>query len=633
MNDRPLVFFHFSGIEPEDMERISKHQDRFTLSQLPAVEALFVDYRRLLLKNGLRDAAKWAFAYARFDNGVRIPAAARALYRSLGAWRSRFGDPFAAGVAGGGAAAGSFFAWMTAPARWAPPPARPTCRGSSTRWRGRATTSSAASPIRTAATSRASRSGSATAPPKNKGSTPSSSPRSRRCSGRRRSPPPRRPAPRRLVRRLGRRLNDTLPVRRLRFHLKRALGAERAAALKRRLVGGRERGGRPAEGFGPDPLATLAIVRPGVNVSGYVRTESGMGEGVRGVIRGLAAAGIPCALHNLELNVVGRMKDRTFDGFVSEHDFDVNLLFVNADQVPQVADYLGRERFHRRYNIGFWLWELEEFPPEWISSFGYFHEIWTPSAFCQGSLGAVSPVPVRRVALPVGFELAGEPRRADFGLPEDRFVFLFVFDYLSFVERKNPHGLLRAFQRAFQPADPVLLVIKTINSEYDPAAAARLRDEAAGWPVRFLDDYLTKDGVHRLMAVADCYVSLHRSEGFGLTLAEAMFLGKPVIATAYSGNTDFMNLNNSFPVRWRPVAIEEDHGPYRKGWTWADPDLDHAAELMRAVVADPERARAVGEAGRRDLVRDHGVAAMAETLKRRLRRVEELVNGTRSGLF
>jgi glycosyltransferase involved in cell wall biosynthesis len=620
VNGRPLAFFHFSGIQIEDLGRVSKHQSRFTLDDLPAVRELYVDYRERLLAAGYAAAIDWPYAFARFDNGVRIPDAARALYRSLGPDRERFGDPFAS------AGEGSFFAWLRGPARRVAagephlsrlldylsryrddlvrqfPDAHGRDLARFARWlvdegaREHALDPVFLEPVAALA------------------AVPVS-PRVRAAA---------------RTRRWALRLDAQPAVGKLKFRLKRLLGVERARALKRRLPG---LGGPPAaEGdIGAAPVEELAITRFGVNVQGYARTESGMGEGVRGVLRALAGAGVPHSLHNLELNVRSRMEDRSFEAFEGGDDFDVNLLFVNADQVPEVCRHLGRERLRRKVNVGFWLWELEEFPPEWRGSFGYFHEIWTPSRFCLDSISAVSPVPVRRVPLPVEFEPATDLTRSDLGLPEDRFVFVLVFDFLSFTERKNPLGLVRAFKRAFAPGDGAALVLKTVNSEFDPEGAARLAREAEGHPVVFLDRYLTRREVHGLLALSDCCVSLHRSEGFGLTLAEAMFLGKPVIATGYSGNTDFMTAANSFPVRHRLVPIERDHGPYRAGWRWAEPDEEHAAEQMRAVFADRELARRIGERAREDVRRELSNAAIGRILRRRLERIVEQVNGRGGG--
>jgi glycosyltransferase involved in cell wall biosynthesis len=184
-----------------------------------------------------------------------------------------------------------------------------------------------------------------------------------------------------------------------------------------------------------------------------------------------------------------------------------------------------------------------------------------------------------------------------------------------------------AFRRAFAPGDGAVLVVKTINSEFDREGAARLAAAVEGLPVVVVDRYLGREEVHGLVSLCDAYVSLHRSEGFGLTLAEAMLLGKPVVATAYSGNRDFMRPGNSFPVRYRLVPIGEDHGPYRRGWLWAEPDVDHAAEQLRAVFADPEGARRVGERGRETVRLELSHAAVGRQLRRRLGRILEQVNG------
>jgi glycosyltransferase involved in cell wall biosynthesis len=209
------------------------------------------------------------------------------------------------------------------------------------------------------------------------------------------------------------------------------------------------------------------------------------------------------------------------------------------------------------------------------------------------------------------------------------FTFLFVFDYLSQMERKNPLGAVEAFRRAFVPADPVRLVLKTINRELFPEAAERLERAAAGLPVVFCDDYLSRGEVRALMAACDAYVSLHRSEGFGLTLAEAMALGRPLIATDYGGSADFTSPSGSFPVPWRLVEVGEAGRPYPAGALWADPDLDAAAAAMRRVFEDPEAARAVGERGRSEIRERFSLDAMSACALARLERIEELVRSAR----
>ncbi|MBI5640857.1 MAG: glycosyltransferase [Nitrospirae bacterium] len=176
-----------------------------------------------------------------------------------------------------------------------------------------------------------------------------------------------------------------------------------------------------------------------------------------------------------------------------------------------------------------------------------------------------------------------------------------MFDFLSFFERKNPLALVEAFSKAFPQSGDACLVIKCSNSNRNPSLMTELLRSAKGLNVRIIDRYLQKEELYGLLSLADCYVSLHRSEGFGLTLAESMYLGKPVIATAYSGNMDFMTVNNSFPVKFRLIEIENDAGPYKKGNVWADPDTDHASELMRFVYENRDIAKGVGAKASSDI--------------------------------
>jgi glycosyltransferase involved in cell wall biosynthesis len=220
------------------------------------------------------------------------------------------------------------------------------------------------------------------------------------------------------------------------------------------------------------------------------------------------------------------------------------------------------------------------------------------------------PDPAASAALLAGLEL-----------PPGAVVFLFVFDLCSLIERKNPLGLIEAFRRAFRPGDGRWLVIKCAHGDADPAGLAAMHAAAVGADVRIVDRVLDRAGVHALMARADAYVSLHRSEGFGLTIAEAMALGKPVIATGYGGNTDFAGPTNSFVVPHVLVPLERDHGPYRAGQRWAAPDLDAAAEAMRRVAADPAAARAVGARAARDVAATLAPEVVGALVERRLRAV------------
>jgi glycosyltransferase involved in cell wall biosynthesis len=207
----------------------------------------------------------------------------------------------------------------------------------------------------------------------------------------------------------------------------------------------------------------------------------------------------------------------------------------------------------------------------------------------------------------------------------DGFRFLFVFDFLSTPARKNPGGLVRAFTRAFAPGEGPQLVIKTLHGDLRPKWLDQLRWLAgARDDIHIVDRSLSTAQRDALMDSCDCYVSLHRAEGFGLTIAEAMALGKPVIATAYSGNLDFMNTSNGYLVDYEMTKVGPQGEQYPADGTWADPSIEHAAALMRQVVERPEEARAKGERARRDVAAQLSPEAVGRIIRARLQRLQDL---------
>jgi len=355
----------------------------------------------------------------------------------------------------------------------------------------------------------------------------------------------------------------------------------------------------------------------GVNVAGHFGSEKGMGEAVRSDVRLLHAAGIPFVLDDF---VDSRsVNPEMISGPTGGNPYAFNLVHLNADQLPAFAEARGRDYFEGRYTIGYWTWELSEFPPDWRPSFENLDEVWVPSTFALDAIARGATKPVLRIehvlepSAPVA--LGG---RSDFGLPEDAFLFLFMFDFHSFVERKNPFGLIEAFRRAFTASDDVGLVLKCCHSEDASELHEALTYAAEGARVYFVDAVLNRPQVNLLMSLVDAYASLHRSEGFGLTMAEAMALGKPVVATGYSGNLDFMRPSNSFLVDYELVQIDRDHGPYRRGSVWANPDLEQAATLLRLVVDKPEAARERAARGRRDVLRELDPRVAGRLVLRRL---------------
>jgi glycosyltransferase involved in cell wall biosynthesis len=355
---------------------------------------------------------------------------------------------------------------------------------------------------------------------------------------------------------------------------------------------------------------------PAVNVSGYITAESGMGEAVRSSIRALQHAGIPVALDNVAS--AQRTHDTTYSGFTTALSHSFNLIHLNADNMATFARTKGRAYFRDRYTIGFWFWELASFRREWMPAFRFVDEVWVASQFTKACFDAVSPVPVTHIPLAVP-PLSPQPAdKATFGIQDRGVALLFVFDVSSQAERKNPVAVIRAFREAGFARDDATLVLKFTNPAFDRAAVRRLHQEASGLNVLFLDGFMSRGELTSLVNVCDAYVSLHRAEGFGLTMLEAMALGKPVIATGYSANVDFMTADNSHLVGYRLVELDRNSGPYPRGFTWAEPDVSHAAQLMRAVATDPAAARQRGLKAAADVRTRFSLPVVAERIRQRI---------------
>ena len=353
----------------------------------------------------------------------------------------------------------------------------------------------------------------------------------------------------------------------------------------------------------------------GVNLLGHLTAVLGVGELGRSLHDALAAADVPTASVIEDEFVVNQLGiDAPED--VSKPRFPVSVLCVNADLTPAVIQ-MHPEVAEGRHKIAVWSWELDEFP-EVMHAYDWVDEIWTISEFCRKAIAEHTDKPVKVFPIPI------RDRPAAAKKPGGRTRFLFAMDFNSVFKRKNPLGTIEAFQRAFPGRGDVELVLKVINGKQHVAAAEQLRAEVAKDDrITLIEKYLSARELHELYENSDCYVSLHRSEGFGFTVAEAMAMGIPVISTDYSGTAEFLDPVNCWPVPYEIVEVGSDAAPYPSGARWAEPDLDAAAKAMREVADDPERAAERGLAAREHLRRTRSTEAAAEWIGVQIREALE----------
>jgi len=367
----------------------------------------------------------------------------------------------------------------------------------------------------------------------------------------------------------------------------------------------------------PEVTTPAKTVTPGVNVYGYAFAESGTGQIVRAAVAALAAEGIPYAVVPFT-RTISRQQREFRDLGAAAPSFDTNLICVNADQVPLFFESMRGQLLPAARNIGLWAWEVEDLPSAMAASERHLDEVWGISNFTAAALARRLTKPVRAFPLPVVVPEIRRRTRAELGMP-DGFLFLFCFDYDSVFRRKNPLAVVAAFRQAFPDRTDVVLYIKTTNAERHAAEDEALRAAAAGRAnIVIRDAYVTNDDYFSMLDACDCYVSLHRSEGFGLTVAEAMALGKPVISTAYSSTLEFANESNSFPVPARLVEVGDGAPPYPPDTRWADPDVSAAAEQMTRVYTERDGAAAIGARARADIETLHGPSARGPLLRRLL---------------
>lgn len=333
----------------------------------------------------------------------------------------------------------------------------------------------------------------------------------------------------------------------------------------------------------------------GVNLFGYARGELGIGEDIRQVAKALEANDVPVCIVNFEPGKNISQADRTADHWICEEPkYAFNLFCMTGIETSRYVCERGARALENRYNIGLWPWELPDWPESCRHAYAWVDEVWGISEYAARAHRHAAPRPFLPMSLPVALGEVGGQTRADFGLPENVYLYCFAFDINSSAARKNPEGLIEAFQRAFPPGgkEDVGLVLKISHPETGCKLWRTIRKAAARDPrIHIIEETMRRPELLALFNVCNCFVSLHRAEGFGRCMAEALLLGKQVVATGFSGNLDFCEPSRVALVRYRMRPLAKGDYMWGEGQEWADPDLEHAAELMQSVRVDPRDTR------------------------------------------
>jgi glycosyltransferase involved in cell wall biosynthesis len=355
----------------------------------------------------------------------------------------------------------------------------------------------------------------------------------------------------------------------------------------------------------------------GVNILSHFSYPSGIQQAALFAKRALEAVQFDVSCRDVPVFPFFDVEDRT--PFLGLEIFPVTI--INVAPQPSFSVAYERSGLLRRagvYRIAYWAWELDSIPEEWVELAPLIDAIWAPTGFVANAFRQRMPVPVHEVLPGVELSEIESVTKTDLGIPEANYVFLFMFDMCSQMVRKNPLGLIRAFRATFGRSDNATLVIKVSRGRSHPEALSELEQAAGEEGVIVLDEVLSRAHSLGFIQMCDCFVSLHRAEGFGLCLAEAMLMGKPVIATNYSGNLAFMHRGNSLLVDYRLTEIVEDNPIYKKGNHWAEPSIAHAAKLMRYCYDNPEEAAALGATGQAEMKQKLSLKAAGQRMAEQL---------------
>ena len=344
------------------------------------------------------------------------------------------------------------------------------------------------------------------------------------------------------------------------------------------------------------PAQATTPFTPGLNIVGYLSGTFGLGEATRSLALACIDSNIPVSGIDISDPTFCNPEDEPIAFTTLQDSPSTQLLYVNGDATSSTLNLLRLANHPEpRYRIGFWHWEQPKLPLSYLEYFKQLDEIWVPSTFVLDAIAEISPRPIYKVPHTVSFTPSKNATRDRFGLPRDKQLVLVMFNFYSCYQRKNPHSAIAAFRSALKQHPSLGLVVKTQNGSKMPSEFAELKELIRDIPNAILiDETFSRQQTWDLESCCDILLSLHRAEGFGLGPAEMMLLGKPVVATGWSANMDFMDAENSMPVRYELKPLLEHLPPYIQGPCWAEADVEHAAWSLLRVAQDPAFAQRIG---------------------------------------
>ena len=356
------------------------------------------------------------------------------------------------------------------------------------------------------------------------------------------------------------------------------------------------------------PLAYSCEAYPfGVNLIGFASSSIGLGQSLRLYAKMLKQADIPFCV--IDVTELFGLKKTVRHGFQTSYKpkYSINMVHLNPDVLSRLDLYYSKKLWDFRINIGIWLWELETIPDKWVKEQFRFSEIITPSQFCKRSFEKSLNIPV--VKIQYGFNPG---KRNEYIHKDKPFTVLVMFDSNSTTARKNPFGAVLAYKQAFGGQKDVRLIIKVNNPQEKCIKAIKKAATGLG-EVKIITENMTKQGVKKLIAGSDVLLSLHRSEGFGLCIAEAMLSGTAVVSTGWSGSHE-LTAGLETEVGYSMTDINDKTGIYPKGSSWAEPDTAKAAEILKRLYFDKDFYKAQTEKGMNKMISEFSIKKQSAKL-------------------